>query len=431
MILAIIAAAYRAGQELFLPKDVVLFPFLVLGAWILFLYWVFAGPRTVRRYNKAYKAWAREKRTVAYSIAILIGAVIGGATGAGWWKLFEMHRKQMARLKENSSEKKSGGTDSSQSRDVTEKVAGIPKESAHGTAGKMEAKAEHHAKSKEIPATTPDAAPRVKTPRLHDGDDPFVEFGPDDFIEWGDPLISRIADLVKEKRNNDQRIVEQFAEPAAEKVRQSELESNALGMVQTFMDRDYDDAVKYRKELRRRLGGGAVDKHNDDLYRMIPMYSAPPAASLGAMHIKDILKDLNQVSAQLFAKGDTGDLSLRAKTLSDKIENLYQQWKSKFDPIEQEKSRNVQVLGRQLTDKETEPFNNREIELAKDFIFTYTNVYKDKAQAIRNALLERVRPPSVLDDAPRGVDPYEIWYTPSRMEKIFTDLRSIASSPLR
>jgi len=37
---------------------------------------------------------------MAYGIAILIGAGVGGATGAGWWKLFEVHRRQITKLKE-------------------------------------------------------------------------------------------------------------------------------------------------------------------------------------------------------------------------------------------------------------------------------------------------------------------------------------------
>ncbi len=37
---------------------------------------------------------------MAYGLAILIGSVVGGGTGAASWKLFESHRKQMAKLKE-------------------------------------------------------------------------------------------------------------------------------------------------------------------------------------------------------------------------------------------------------------------------------------------------------------------------------------------
>jgi hypothetical protein len=99
IILTLAATAYKAAQELGLwPNDILLFPFLVLAAWILFLYWALAGALAVRCYNQVYKKWAKERRSMAYGLAFLIGATIGGGTGAGWWKLFEMQRKQMAKL---------------------------------------------------------------------------------------------------------------------------------------------------------------------------------------------------------------------------------------------------------------------------------------------------------------------------------------------
>jgi hypothetical protein len=104
MIVTLVAASYRAGQELgFFPRDVVLFPFLVLAAWVLSLYWIFAGNYLGRYYDKAYEKWAKEQRLMAYGLAILIGATVGGATGAGGWKLFELHRRQMEKLKESTS----------------------------------------------------------------------------------------------------------------------------------------------------------------------------------------------------------------------------------------------------------------------------------------------------------------------------------------
>ena len=144
VILTLVAAAYRAVQELgVFPKDVVLFPFLVLGAWILFLYWVFAGPRAVRRYNKAYKVWAGEKRIVAYSIAILVGAVIGGATGAGWWKLFEIHRKQMATLTERPKDNKTAQPPEGAEKGADAPKKPIPDTGANGTPEKVPPKIEH------------------------------------------------------------------------------------------------------------------------------------------------------------------------------------------------------------------------------------------------------------------------------------------------
>lgn len=100
MLIALIAALYRVGQEIkWLPADEVWFPLLALATWLLFLYWMFTGPRAVRFYRKAYKRWAQEKRTMAYGLAISLGAVIGAASGAGWWRLFELHRLQMQKLK--------------------------------------------------------------------------------------------------------------------------------------------------------------------------------------------------------------------------------------------------------------------------------------------------------------------------------------------
>lgn len=99
MLAALMAASYRGAQAIkSVPPDEVLFPILTLGAWLLFLYWVFAGPRAVRIYRKAYKNWAQEKRLMAYLLAIGMGTVIGGATGAGFWKVFEVHREQMKKL---------------------------------------------------------------------------------------------------------------------------------------------------------------------------------------------------------------------------------------------------------------------------------------------------------------------------------------------
>jgi hypothetical protein len=96
----LIAVLYRTAQELnWLPKDEVGFPFLVLLTWILFLYWIFTGSRAVRWYSKAHRSWA-ERRIVTYFLVISIGAVIGGATAGAWWKLFEIHRAQMSKLKD-------------------------------------------------------------------------------------------------------------------------------------------------------------------------------------------------------------------------------------------------------------------------------------------------------------------------------------------
>ncbi len=101
MLTGLMAVLYRTAQELnWLPKDEVGFPFLILLTWILFLYWTFTGSRAVRWYGKAYKSWAVERRIVAYFLVISIGAVIGGATAGAWWKLFEIHRAQMSKLRE-------------------------------------------------------------------------------------------------------------------------------------------------------------------------------------------------------------------------------------------------------------------------------------------------------------------------------------------
>jgi len=96
MIVGLAAVLYRGAQELeWMPKEVVLFPFLALLAWVLFLYWVFVGVRAVLVDRRAYIAWAKGRRVMAYFVAISVGAVIGGVSGGLWWKLFEVHRQQM------------------------------------------------------------------------------------------------------------------------------------------------------------------------------------------------------------------------------------------------------------------------------------------------------------------------------------------------
>jgi hypothetical protein len=103
MILALAAAVYRAMQAVgYFPDDVVLFPFLVLVAWILFLYWLFTSPVFVRYYEQAYSKWARERRFLGYFTVISMGVVIGGTTGAAWWKLCEIHSEHMRALSNKS-----------------------------------------------------------------------------------------------------------------------------------------------------------------------------------------------------------------------------------------------------------------------------------------------------------------------------------------
>lgn len=100
MIVALLAVAYRTAQEMGLVlKDVVLFPFLVLLAWVLFLYWILASPRARRFYGRAYNRRASGRRLMTYLIVISIGAAVGGASAGVWWKLFEMHRQQMQKLR--------------------------------------------------------------------------------------------------------------------------------------------------------------------------------------------------------------------------------------------------------------------------------------------------------------------------------------------
>ena len=107
MLAALLATLLRVAQSLrFIPSDEVWFPLLVLVAWVLFLYWVLTGPRAVRLYRKAYKEWARERRVMAYGIAISAGAAIGAVSGGVWWKIFELQRRQMQTLQDKRPESK-------------------------------------------------------------------------------------------------------------------------------------------------------------------------------------------------------------------------------------------------------------------------------------------------------------------------------------
>ena len=253
MILAIIAAAYRAGQELGgLPKDVVLFPFLVLGAWILFLYWVFAGPRAVRRYNKAYKAWAREKRTVAYSIAILVGAIIGGATGAGWWKLFEVHRKQMARLKDNPIEK-------------TPPSADISKDLPHGTADTAEAKPKKieapkdKAASQDLRELVNELKKEHKKPCRTENSQ-LVDCSDVEVLAWGKPVLERLNAAIQNAENAAIRRHKQYEVDHDEAALNYRVPENI--MLNRFLESDYKNFVTYREAVVSHLKGGDPSGYN-------------------------------------------------------------------------------------------------------------------------------------------------------------------------
>jgi hypothetical protein len=148
MVVTIGAVLYRAAQELgWVWKDVILFPFLLLLAWVLALYWLFTGPRAARFYRKTYKEWAREKRFMAYGLAISIGALIGGASGAGWWKVFELHRQQMSVLQSKESPTESTKAEHSQVPELEKAKPPVPPKQN----GVVDSVQEPKSKAKSIP----------------------------------------------------------------------------------------------------------------------------------------------------------------------------------------------------------------------------------------------------------------------------------------
>lgn len=92
-ILAVAAVGWRTAQELdWVPKDVVLFPLLILFLWALLISWVFSWSRFISFYNR----YLPGKRGLM--VSIIVGALIGAISGGAWWKLVLLHKARMAEL---------------------------------------------------------------------------------------------------------------------------------------------------------------------------------------------------------------------------------------------------------------------------------------------------------------------------------------------
>jgi hypothetical protein len=99
-LLALLAVIYRAGQEMgYFPKDVVVFPLMVLAAVCLAAHLVVTSQPAVSVAEYVYEKWFRHNRLAALVVIALIGAVLGAAVATGGALLFEAHMRRMAALK--------------------------------------------------------------------------------------------------------------------------------------------------------------------------------------------------------------------------------------------------------------------------------------------------------------------------------------------
>jgi hypothetical protein len=286
------AILYRAGQEIgWIPKDVVVFPFLALLAWVLFLYWFFAGPRAVRLYSKAYRKWAKERRSMAYGLAILTGSVIGGGTGAAWWKLFEVHRKQMAKLKEAPLPANSEPHDAAR-----EASADVPKKSP-------------------TPPSAPSAAEQEESKRKH-------------LLEQARDFIVKLRDFGKDweakyNAQNDAYFSQLKSARTEEEKRQAleRMDFHKKALMSDYQDTwefTYQkDAIKLHDELLEHAPLGS-----DDELRVRATYMAPPK-SVNWDRVMDVASDLDRLAGffeaevkRLPAPQVQGIGNLKARSLS-------------------------------------------------------------------------------------------------------------------
>ena len=97
ILLALAAASYRTAQELgYFPKDIFLFPLLVIMFVLVVLYAVVTSDLFLKKgLGQFYERLGKDHRMAAYGIVVLCGALTGGALSAGGYRLFELHKKHM------------------------------------------------------------------------------------------------------------------------------------------------------------------------------------------------------------------------------------------------------------------------------------------------------------------------------------------------
>lgn len=96
ILLALAAVSYKTAQELgYFPKDIFLFPLLVILFVLFVLYAVVTSNYFLKGLGQFYERLGEDRRMATYGIVILCGAITGGALAAGGYRLFEMHKKHM------------------------------------------------------------------------------------------------------------------------------------------------------------------------------------------------------------------------------------------------------------------------------------------------------------------------------------------------
>jgi hypothetical protein len=128
ILLALAAVSYKTAQELgYFPKDIFLFPLLVIMFVLFVLYAVVTCKFFIKGLGLFYERFGKDRRMVAYIIVVFCGMLAGGALAGGGYWLFEIHKKHMQTL---------SGTASPESQDPAHKRSKIKAEMTKLAQGK-------------------------------------------------------------------------------------------------------------------------------------------------------------------------------------------------------------------------------------------------------------------------------------------------------
>ena len=96
ILIALAAVSYRAAQEIgYFPKDIFLFPLLVMIFAFFVLYAVVTSKSFLKWLGQFQERLGKDRRMAAYVIVIFSGAIIGGVLAAGGYRMFEKHKQHM------------------------------------------------------------------------------------------------------------------------------------------------------------------------------------------------------------------------------------------------------------------------------------------------------------------------------------------------
>jgi len=134
--------------------------------------------------------------------------------------------------------------------------------------------------------------PIVAMPRLHEGNDPFVEFNNVQLLDWSDQIVNDLHEALNEYEITTSQILGSPS-PNKESMRTAR---NARLREQTI-DKYYNQLVIYRKELIRRVHGGDTDTAMNYVYLKLSLFQSDKDSLYGTVTI--VVRDLDELRDRL------------------------------------------------------------------------------------------------------------------------------------